>query len=242
MWRWSLRWRRARFEWEFVLEAELVILFSTANLIKDKNDVHVWRNDEAGGFSMNSAYECLSKHGRGLQLDVFKYLWKAKAFPSVVTTTWRVLVDRLPTRECLSRRGVMTSSTLCDLCQAKEEYCQHLFLECNYAIRFWSMCFRWICILFVQHNDMKSHFESFHLFQVSHSQNLVWKGVWTTVVKSIWDHRNSVVFKQGVVDAEEIFQKAQIKSWLGMKHKSVSFNYSQVDWILNPMLCIRSHK
>lgn len=41
---------------------------------------------------------------------------------------------------------------------------------------------------------------------------------------------------------EEIFQKVQLKSWLWMKHKSVSFHYSLMDWILNPMLCIRSHK
>jgi len=80
-WRWSLRWRRARFEWESVLEAEFVILLSIANLIKDNNDVLVWRKDEAGGFSVNSAYEFLAKHGRGPQLDVFKYLWKAKVFP-----------------------------------------------------------------------------------------------------------------------------------------------------------------
>ena len=124
----------------------------------------------------------------------------------------------------------------------QDESCQHLFLECKYAMSVWSMCFRWIGILFVQHNDIKIHFESFHLFQVSNSQNLVWKGVWTAIVRSIWNQRNSVVFKQGVVDAEDMFKKVQLKSWLWMKHKSDSFNYSLVDWILNPMYCIRSLK
>jgi len=104
------------------------------------------------------------------------------------------------------------------------------------------MCYRCFGILFVQPKDIKSHFESFHLSQISNKQNMVWKGVWTTVVRCIWDQRNVVVFKQGIVDAEEMFEKAQIKSWLWMKHKSISFNYSLVDWILNPMICIKSFK
>ena len=184
---------------------------------------------------MSSAYKCLSKYGRGPQHDVFKSLWKAKAFPSVVTVAWRIQMDRLPTRVCLSRRGVLMETTLCALCQTKEESCQHLFLDCKYAYQVWS-------ILFVQHNDIMTHFESFNLFQVSHNQNLVWKGVWTAVVKCIWDHKNLVVFKQGVVDAEGMFQQAQIKYWQWMKHKTYSFNYSLVDWVLNPMCCIKSYK
>ena len=119
------------------------------------------------------AYECLAKHESGIQLDVFKYLWKVKAFPSVVTRAWRVLMDSLPTRECLGRRGVTMNTTLCALCQIKEESCQHLFLECKHALNVWLMCYRLFDLLFVQHKNIKSHFESFHLFQVNNKQNMV---------------------------------------------------------------------
>ena len=104
------------------------------------------------------------------------------------------------------------------------------------------MCFRWVGILFVQHNDVKTHFENFHLFQISNKQNMVWKGIWTTVVRCIWDQRNTVVFKQGVVDMEEIFQKVQLKSWLWVKHQSSFFSYSLVHWILNQIPCIKNIK
>jgi len=164
VWRWRLGWRRARFEWESLQEAKLTIHISTTNLSKEDKDVQVWGNDETGCYFVNSAYECLAKHGRGPRLDVYEILWKAKAFPSVLTTAWRVLMDRIPTRECLSRRGVTMNSTLCALCQTKNESCQHLFLECRYAMSVWSMCYRWMGILFVQHSDLKTHFESFHLF------------------------------------------------------------------------------
>ena len=40
-WRWSLRWRRTRFEWESSLEADLFTLLSGTLLKKDVNDVQV---------------------------------------------------------------------------------------------------------------------------------------------------------------------------------------------------------
>jgi len=163
VWWWCLRWRRARFEWESMLEAKMVTHLSTTNLCREEKDVQVWGNDEVRCFSMNSAYECLTKQGRGPHSDVFKYLWKAKAFPSVVTTAWRVLTNSVPTRECLSRRGVAMNNALCAFCQINVESCQHLFLECKHAMCVWFMCLRWVGILFVQHNDIKTHFESFHL-------------------------------------------------------------------------------
>jgi len=38
--------------------------------------------------------------------------------------------------------------------------------------------------------------------------------MWVAIVKGIWDQRNMVIFKQGVPDAEEVFQMAQLRSWL----------------------------
>jgi len=87
-----------------------------------------------------------------------------------------------------------------------------------------------------------THFVSFHLTQSSNKQNLVWKGVWAAIVRCLWEHRNSVAFNQGVVDAEEVFQNAQLKSWLWLKHKAHDFNYSFADWVLNPLSCISSFK
>jgi len=224
------------------MEANLVMHISRANMSTEVKDIQVWRCDESGVFSLNSAYERLTKHERGPHHDVFKYLWKAKAFPNVITTTWRVLLGRIPTRKGLTRRGVMLDTILCALCQTKDESCQHLFLECKVAQFVWSLCFKCIGILFVQHNDLMNHFESFYLSQTSSTQNLLWKGVWAATMMCIWEHKNSIVFKQGVVDAEEIFQTAQLKSWLWLKHRVHTFNYSFVDWVLNPLICIGSYK
>ena len=101
-WRWSLKWRRARFEWETPMEADLSMILSRVILKKNIKDNHTWGKEKSRLFSVKSAYECLAKQIRDPQSEVFKLLWKVKAFPSVVTTAWRVLVGRIPTRVDLS--------------------------------------------------------------------------------------------------------------------------------------------
>ena len=153
-----------------------------------------------------------------------------------MTTTWRV-----PTRVTLNRRGVVMQNTLCALCQTKEESCQHLFVECTHALWVWNVCHKWIGILSVQHNEIMIHFESFYLAQSNNKHNLIWRGVWAAVVRCIWEQRNSIVFDQGVVDAEEIFHNTQLKSWLWLKHKEQTSASCFAGWMMNPMLCISSY-
>jgi len=242
VWRWALTWRRERFEWEKKLESELGHQIANAHVIRDAYDVRVWKSGESGCYTVRSAYECLVELGSGSQEEVFKLLWKVKAFPSVLITAWRVLWGRIPTRLALSRRGVQMNSSECVMCGAVDESNQHLFIECKHAWRVWSLCFKWIGIVCAQHNDIKAHFESFNLCQANLKQNLIWKGVWAAIVRCLWDHRNSVMFQQGVVDEEEVLQKAQIKSWLWLKHKGNNFSYSLTDWVLNPIICLTSYK
>ena len=242
VWEWKHRWRRVRFEWESMLESDLAMHLSRVRLSRDQEDIRVWGFDDLGLFSVNSAYECIAHPTRSSQNDVFSYLWKIKTFPNVLTTAWRVLIGRIPTRENLSSRGVIMNTILCAMCELKEETCQHTFIECDAAQRVWVLCFIWIGIVSVQQNAILSHFESFYLPQLSSRQNLFWKGVWATIVACIWEQRNFVVFSQGTIDVEEIVQKVQLKSWQWLKHRGPSFSYSFTDWMLNPLICIRSYK
>jgi len=94
--------------------------------------------------------------------------------------------------------------------------------------------------MFVQQKIPRDHFESFCLVQENYKQNHMWKGVWATIVCSIWDQRNKSIFKQDRVDTEEIFHMAQLKTWLWLRYRMKSFSYSFSDWLLNPILCIKS--
>jgi len=37
--------------------------------------------------------------------------------------------------------------------------------------------------------------------------------MWTTIIWGIWNHRNMIIFNNGVVDPIEIFAMAQVKVW-----------------------------
>ena len=144
-----------------------------------------------------------------------KQLWEVKAFTNALTTAWRVLLDKMPTRSSLSRRGVVGCFSECGLCQTSEETSQHLFLE-FFVARVWSLCLRWMRILNVQHTDLKSHFVNFHLVHFRTKQILVWKGLWLGIAMGVCEQRNIVIFKQGKPNAQEIFHQAQPRSRLWM--------------------------
>ena len=54
-WRWSLRWRRTRFEWESSMEADLFTLLIGPLMKMNVKDVQVWGKEVPGLFFVNSA-------------------------------------------------------------------------------------------------------------------------------------------------------------------------------------------
>jgi len=83
-WRWALRWRRERFEWEASLESDLGCHIANVYVIRNVNDVQVWRSGESECYTVRSAYEFLVEAESGPQVEVFKHLWKVKTFPNVL--------------------------------------------------------------------------------------------------------------------------------------------------------------
>ena len=241
-WHWNLNWRRERFHWESILEDELSEVLSRGVMHKDAKDFISWNGDPKGLFSVKSAYGLLANQGTRPSNDVFRTLWKTKAFPKALVTAWRILLDRIPTCQNLMVRGITVNSPLCVLCNQSVETVQHLFLDCTFAYCVWTSCSIWIGVLGAFNKDICNHFLNFHLSNLSEKQNQVWKGVWVAILRCIWEHRNKVIFRQGIPDHEEAFQAAQLMSWLWLKHRAGSFSYAFSDWILNPiqcMLCVR---
>ena len=159
-WNWRLSWRRPRFNWENVMEEDLINLLTGKSLCKD---TLIWNGEHDGVFSVKSAYSTLCSQENNGPQDIFSSLWLATTVPKALFTAWRILLGRLPTFDNLIRRGMVVNSPLCVFCKETQETTQHLFLECAYAQRVWSLCFRWLGISYVQHKDILIHFESFHL-------------------------------------------------------------------------------
>ena len=103
------------------------------SLNRDTEDLQMWGGDTTEEFSVRLAYECLANHGLGHPCGIFNQLWQVKTFRNVLTSTWRIFFDKMPTHCSLIRRGVIVSSTTCEMYKVSEETSRHLFLECLFA-------------------------------------------------------------------------------------------------------------
>jgi len=61
---------------------------------------------------------------------------------------------------------------------------------------------------------------------------MLWKGVCIAIVWTLWNHRNNIVFRNGLRDPKEIFSLAQVKVWAWLKNKMTNVNFSCSDWCL----------
>ncbi|PWA81239.1 reverse transcriptase zinc-binding domain-containing protein [Artemisia annua] len=57
--------------------------------------------------------------------------------------TWRLYLDRLPTRCNLDSRGIDLHSSRCPVCDGDIETAQHLFIDCPIASGLWRMVIKW---------------------------------------------------------------------------------------------------
>jgi len=141
-------------------------------------------------------------------VEAFKLLWSLKIAPSAVVYVWRILLDRLPTRANLVKRGMQIMYVDCLLCLEATETCQRLFDTCKVAQKVWDKCERWAGTVIARHESILFHFQSFYLLNQRQGVDRALKGMLVSIVSEIWNHRSKVVFNGGVVDVEEIFTLA----------------------------------
>jgi hypothetical protein len=114
-------WRRRLFVWEHALLVELSEALPILVLSDDDDDWR-WSLEDLGNFTVKSAYLLLSsifategEYGSE-ELRVFNNIWKSPAPSKVITFSWKLLRNRVPTRINLVHRGVNVDGGGCELC------------------------------------------------------------------------------------------------------------------------------
>ena len=130
----------ARFVWEVIQEEDMLRNISTCIFNRGATIQINMGEDISGEFSV-TAYKCLAIHVSNEYHGIFNQFWQVKTFPNVLSIEWRILLNKMPTRSSLIKRGVVVDSVACEMCQGLEETTQHLFLEYSVA-QVWSMCYR----------------------------------------------------------------------------------------------------
>jgi len=142
-------WRRPHFVWE---EGLLIRLKEglEGHMWVNHPDRWVWNLEEERVFPVKSCYLKLrmllvgEEEWNIEEFRVFESIWKSKAPLKVVAFSWKLLLDRIPTRRNLARRNCLPPkvSYRCVLCGITEEPANHLFLHCSFTTKVWTCVMR----------------------------------------------------------------------------------------------------
>jgi len=103
-------------------------LLGEQRLRAKKEDVWVWKDGEIKVYTVKSAYKMLKEEIQANEKELFVSFWRIKAQPSTHITTWRVLEDKISSKENLMRRGINMINNICSMYGKEEETSSHLFV------------------------------------------------------------------------------------------------------------------
>jgi hypothetical protein len=224
---------------------ELIGVLNTV-VLTDEEDRWIWKPDPNGGFSVKSTYEVVSIMLMGRReidnqlASAFKSLWKCTAPSKVLGFSWLLLHSRLPTRDNLSRRHIISQedSQLCVMCGVEAETPMHLFLYCKVALQVWEIVLNWTNLVFSLPQSVVSLLNFFAEFR-GHKwrrQGLVL--IWNAVNWTLWRQRNRIIFEEDTADITRLVDEIKVSSWRWWIARSKSTPCLLYEWEREPMLCM----
>lgn len=169
--------------------------------------------------------------------EVFKLLWRISAPSNAISVGWKLLINRLQSKENLVKRNIPRADLLCPLCSSEVESTDHVFLSCMRVWQVWSLIANWLSISLVCPNTSKDHFYQFVCclgFGSMRGLSLIWlAAVW-----HIWLGRNGRIFRDEVFEADTVFELARRKAWEWLRDKNNQFCHALSEWFMEGALSL----
>ena len=230
-WSWDFRWRRNLFDYENEQAIAFMEDISAFSIHQQLQDIMVWKAEPNGLYSTKSAYRLLMPtNSTGQHSRNFQILMKLKIPPRADMFSWRLFRDRLPTRANLLRRNVVLHQTMCPLCGNHQEEAGHLFFHCRMTIGLWWEFMSWTRFKGAFSADPARHFIQFcegFGTQRNHNRRCIW---WIALTSTIWQHRNSLLFKGTPFEPPKVLDDALFHAWSWLKVSEKGFNIPFNHW------------
>ncbi|XP_057432161.1 uncharacterized protein LOC130724912 [Lotus japonicus] len=204
VWYWDFLWRRPLLGRELQWFESLLSDISSVQLVEGAFDRWSWLPSSDGVYSVSSAYSFMQDPLLPTQDHALSEVWKSLAPSNIKAFSWRLLLDRIASRENLLKRQLV---------------------------------FRWLGVDPIIASSPRDHFIGFKIGW-NNSQRRVALTVWFATVWNLWLARNSIVFKGGLFNHENIMELVKKQSWAWAKVKVKEVSYSFYAWYTNPLLCI----
>lgn len=113
--------------------------------LSTSEDFYEWDIDGrvSSKYKTGELYTYLSEERQDVQWH--GAVWTSRGIPRHNFNTWLIVLDRLPTRDRLTKWGLQVDQQ-CLLCNSALESCNHLFGDCTYYHQLWSLSARRISI------------------------------------------------------------------------------------------------
>ncbi|KAJ9550970.1 LOW QUALITY PROTEIN: hypothetical protein OSB04_015015 [Centaurea solstitialis] len=144
---------------------------------------------------------------------------------------WRILTNRLATKDNLQNRGVIMPSTECPLCLSSSECLDHLMATCSTTKLISAHLTNWVDWWPVGEHTVEAIWSKIRTIGKNKVHNEVCKVIGAAYFTSIWAQRNGMVFKRGVKNEKEICRDIQFLAfdWVRCRFKGGK-NLSWENW------------
>jgi len=152
-------------------------------------------------------------------------IWQKHIPSKVFVLVWRLLRNRLPTKDNLVRRQVIPiTDTVCITGCGGLETSAHLFLHCDIFSSLWHHVWRWLHISSVSPGNIRQHFIQFtSMAGLPRFTHAFMKVILCASVWVIWKERNNCVFQNTVTIPSVLVEEVKLNSFLWLKLKQVNF-------------------
>jgi hypothetical protein len=227
---------------------ELQNLLTDVHLEQARMDKWRWIPGPLDLFTVNSCYKMLIQPHNIASLDAnvleaIQNLWKNDVPTKINIFGWRLLLDKLPTRDALHHRGILhnTYELTCSFCFHLPEDSFHVFFNCPFATKVWQAIFTWIGHHVNPMQTCWNHFQNFGTLVKSKNGNWVRHLIWLATTWCIWKLRNQILFNGAVPNVLQLVEEIKRFSWSWFRGRSGRKTFlSYYEWCVDPLICFQS--
>jgi len=191
------QWRRRLWAWEEELVEECRDFLLIVTLLDYVSNRWLWLPDQNGGYSVRGVYDLLTSQEQPHLHQNLELIWHKQVPLKVSIFAWRLLRDRLPTKENLANRGIISmQARSCLVGYGQVEDLYHLFLSCPLSGALWSLVRAWLGVQGVESQVLADHFIQFiHYASGLKPRRYFFHLIWLLCVWILWNDRNDRLFR-----------------------------------------------
>ncbi|PWA67413.1 RNA-directed DNA polymerase, eukaryota [Artemisia annua] len=203
-----------------------------------KKDRWVWSGDGTRVFIVASGRSIIDTGT--LVIDNTPTRWSKDVPIKINVFIWKLLLDKLPTRDNLEEKGLDAPSTLCGICDDVTESSSHIFLSFQVATEIWRQICRWWDLDIPHLSSMKDLLGWVDNLKISKIQRMGLYNVVITTAWSIWRFRSETVF--GVIKPKKalIFDFIVSEAFFWMSNRNKKLRCNRIGFLQSPMLALNS--